>query len=456
MTNAPPAASAGDFPGPAGATRSDDGSRLATDGQLAEPGPEHRPDSVGKPATAESPHFVTVVGIGADGWAGLSAANRNAIQTAEIVLAGHRQQTLLPDQPGQERRRWPTPLLPSLDALLGEYAGRDVVVVAAGDPLESGVGSTLVATLGAERVRVLPALSPVALARARMGWAAETVETVTVDGRDAHGVLAALAPGVRLIVLSADGETPRIVAGLLTAAGYGASPVTVFSDLGSDRESLASYRARDWPSTRMPALNLICLLGESDGRTVLPRVGGLPDEIFEHDGQLTCRDVRAAVLARLIPVPGQLLWDVGAGAGSVAIEWARTNPRCRAVAVEKEYSQVERIRRNATALGVPSLEVVRGAAPHALTGLPRPDAVFVGGGATVPGLLDSCWDALNPGGRLVVHGVTLETEALLLQQFQERGGELIRLSVDRAEPVGAFTGWNPSRPVVQWSITKGS
>ena len=398
---------------------------------------------------------VTVVGIGADGWDGLGEAAREMIRQAPLVIGGHRQQTLLPDIPGQDRRRWPTPLLPSLQALLEEYRGRPILVVASGDPLLSGIGSTLVTMLGAAAVRIVPAVSSETLARARMGWSAESTDVITTVGRDAHAVLARLSPGRRLVVLSADEHTPSQVAGLLVGAEYGSSAMTVLGNLGSVDETSDTGAAVDWVDAEAPRLNVICLdLQAEVGARLLPAVPGLPDDAFDHDGQLTKRDLRASALSRLAPVPGQRLWDVGAGAGSVAIEWARTDPRCRAVAVERDADRADRIGRNAQRLGVPAVQVVRGSAPAALTGLPSPDAVFVGGGAGVPGVVDTCWAALGFGGRLVVHAVTIETEALLLQQFQARGGELVRLSVERAEPLGSFTGWTPARAITQWSITK--
>ncbi|SDO24554.1 precorrin-6Y C5,15-methyltransferase (decarboxylating) [Nakamurella panacisegetis] len=406
--------------------------------------------------TPVPPARVTVIGIGADGWDGLGPAARDAITAAPLVIGGHRHQTMLPDIPGQDRRRWPTPMLPSLSALLDEYAGREIVVVASGDPMVSGVGSTLVARLGAENVTVVPAVSSVALARAAMGWPAESVDVVTVVGRDPAAVLARVGPGRRLIVLSADENTPSQVASLLVGAGYGASGMTVLGELGGPAESRIEGTARAWAAVS-PRLNLICLSLVSDpGTVLLAGVPGLPDEAFEHDGQLTKRDVRASAMARLAPVPGQLLWDVGAGAGSVAVEWARTDPRCAAIAIERDAGRAERIGRNASSLGVPGVRVVVGGAPDALHGLPEPDAVFVGGGATTPGVLDTCWAALRPGGRLVVHAVTLETEAALFERYKALGGELVRLSVERAAPVGTFTGWTPSRAVTQWSITRAS
>ncbi len=407
-----------------------------------------------EPADLRQPR-VTVVGIGADGWAGLGQAARSLIEHAPLVIAGHRQQTLLPDIPGQDRRRWPTPMLPSLSALLDEYRGREFLVVASGDPLVSGVGTTLVDLLGSANVTIVPAVSSVALARATMGWSAESTDVVTVVGRNPRSVLARLTPGRRLIVLSSDQHTPGLVANLLAGAGYGPSRMTVLGDLGTPDESRVDGTAAQWTGTDLPRLNLICLDVLPDRDTVpLSAVAGLPDDAFEHDGQLTKRDLRASALARLSPNPGQLLWDVGAGAGSVAIEWMRGDPRCRAVAVERDPERAARIARNADILGVPTLLVVNGSAPGALGDLPAPDAIFIGGGATAPRLIEICWAALAPGGRLVVHAVTMETESRLLENFRSLGGELVRLSVETAAPIGTFTGWKPARAVTQWAISK--
>lgn len=396
-----------------------------------------------------------MVGIGADGWEGLSRTSRAAIGSAQVVLGGPRQLSLVPVIPGQERRPWPSPLLPSLPGLMAGLSDKSVSVLASGDPLLSGIGSTLVDLLGADRVRVLPAVSSVTHAAARMGWPAESFEVVSVVGRNPAAALRSLSPGRRLIVLSSDESTPAILADLLTRAGYGPSAVTVLCDLGSAKEARLDAVAVTFPATQVPRLNLVCIVCVAKtSTTVLPNIAGLPDDVFESDGQLTKRDARAAALARLVPVPGQLLWDVGAGAGSVAIEWARADPRCRAIAIERDPMRAARIGRNAQTLGVPGVTVVTGSAPGVLDGLPAPDAVFVGGGAVTAGLLEACLRAIPPGGRVVVHAVTLETETLLVDWHQRLGGELIRLSVERVEPIGSFRGWSPARPIVQWSIVK--
>lgn len=398
---------------------------------------------------------VVVVGVGADGWAGLSNATREAIESAQVVVGAPRQLALLPASADQLRRSWPRPLLPGLPALFQELQGRSVTVLASGDPLLFGIGGTLVTLLGAAGVRVLPAVSSVTLAGARMGWPADSFDVVTVVGRDPASALRLLSPGRRLVVLSADESSPALLAERLTLAGYGPSALTVLSDLGSATEARIDAVAAGFPEVEVARLNLVCVQCSPAGSTMLlPAIGGLPDYAFEHDGQITKRDARASALARLAPVPGQLMWDVGAGAGSVAIEWARTDPRCSAIAVERDPSRAKRIARNASNLGVPSISVLTGVAPELLGGLPAPDAVFVGGGASTPGVLETCWRALPVGGRIVVHAVTLQTERLLIDWHTQVGGELIRLSVERVEPIGSFTGWAPARSVVQWSTVK--
>ncbi len=394
---------------------------------------------------------LTVIGIGADGWAGLAEPARALLHDADVVLGAPRQLDLLPPIAGQRRAPWPSPLRDALPGFIDSQATGRVVALASGDPMVSGIGTTLIDLLGADRVTVLPHVSSPALARARLGWSAQSTAVISVVGRDVHAVLRELAPGRRVLVLSSDENTPGELAALLAARGYGASRMVVLGDLGGGAET----RVETTPATfggPAPRLNIVAL--ELSGPLETAWATGLPDELFEHDGQLTKRDLRAAALARLLPVPGQLLWDVGAGAGSVGIEWMRAHPTCRAVAVEADPARAERIGRNARALGVPALQVVPGSAPGALAGLPAPDAVFIGGGATRPGVLEACLAVLAAAGRLVVHGVTVETETLLGRCHAEHGGELTRIHVERAAPVGSFTGWTPGRAVTQWAFTK--
>jgi precorrin-6Y C5,15-methyltransferase (decarboxylating) len=397
-----------------------------------------------------SGHPVVVIGVSGDGWTGLTADARRRVEEAATVIGGHRHLGMLPEVPGQRRERWPTPLREALPGFLTGLGEGPVVALASGDPMVSGIGTTLVELLGAERVRIEPAVSSVALARARLGWSAEGSALVSVVGRDPRLVLRELAPGRRILVLSSDETTPGVVARLLTSAGYGRSRLSVLGDLGTSIETRSDGIAEDWapPSPRLNIVAIECIGGQVAGWTP-----GLPDDAFEHDGQLTRRDVRASALARLAPVPGEHLWDVGAGAGSIGIEWMRTHPTCTTTAVEADPDRAERIRRNAAGLGVPDLRVVTGRAPEALRDLRPPDAIFVGGGATRPGVVETCLAALRPGGRLVVHGVTLETEQLLASLYREHRGELTRLSVESAAPIGTFTGWTPARAVTQWALT---
>jgi precorrin-6B C5,15-methyltransferase / cobalt-precorrin-6B C5,C15-methyltransferase len=398
---------------------------------------------------------VVVVGIGADGWDGLSPRARRAVEDADVLRGSARQLALVPDDVPAERVPWPSPMAPALAGLLTDHPGRRVVVLASGDPMLSGVGSSLVRLHGAGAVEVLPHPSSVTLACARLGWAVEETQVVTLVGRPVELVVPHATPGRRLLVLGSDGGTPAQVARLLAGHGYGASRLVALAQLGGPAERAYTGTAAGWPHAGTDPLVVTAVEVVADpGTLVLPTVPGLPDAAFEDDGQLTKREVRAVTLSRLAPVPGHLLWDVGGGAGSIGIEWMRTAPSCRAVAVEARADRAERIRRNAVRLGVPGLEVVEGRAPGVLAGLPAPDAVFVGGGATAQGLLEACWAALPAGGRLVANAVTVESEAVLATWFAGVGGDLVRLAVQRAEPVGGFTGWRSAMPVTIWAVVK--
>ncbi|MFH8625773.1 precorrin-6y C5,15-methyltransferase (decarboxylating) subunit CbiE [Streptomyces vietnamensis] len=403
---------------------------------------------------------VSVVGIGADGWDGLPESSRRVLRAAEVLIGAPRQLGLLPaaDCPG-ERITWPSPLRPAVPGLLAAHEGRAIAVLASGDPSFHGIARTLAESgaAGADRLRVHPHPSSVSYACARLGWPLEAVETVSLVARPLAALSAALHDGRRLLVLSEGADTAARVADLLRTTGWGGTRIRVLEQLGGPAERLLDGTAADWPHERTDALNVLALDCVRDPDALrLGTVPGLPDEAYEHDGQLTKRYVRAATLAALAPAPGELLWDVGGGSGSIGVEWMRSHRSCRAIAVEKSPERAARITRNADALGVPGLRIVTGPAPASLTGLPTPDAIFIGGGLTAPGLLDTCWDALPPGGRLVANTVTLESEALLARWYGRHGGELIRLAVATAVPVGGFTGWRQAMPVTQWSVTKGS
>jgi precorrin-6Y C5,15-methyltransferase (decarboxylating) len=383
---------------------------------------------------------VTVVGIGADGWDGLGASARAAVQSAEVLLGSARQLSLVPSSVRASRVAWPSPMMPAVPGLLATYAGRDVCVLASGDPMLYGIGSRVAADL------VIPHVSSVSLACARLGWAVEDVHVV----RQIPTLGAVVHPGRRLLVLSADASSPGLVASTLVAQGYGSSVLTVLSQLGGPAETVVTGVASGFDSV-VDGLNVVAV--ECRGTALVPNVPGLPDSAYSHDGQLTKREVRAVTVSRLMPIPGQLLWDVGAGAGSVAIEWCRTHPSCRAYAVEQSPERAARISRNASELGVPAVSVVVGRAPDVLD-LPAPDAVFIGGGVTVPGMVERCWSALRPGGRLVVNAVTVESEVVVARWHAELGGDLVRIAISRGSPVGGFTGWRPMMPVTTWAVTK--
>ncbi|MER5768056.1 precorrin-6y C5,15-methyltransferase (decarboxylating) subunit CbiE [Streptomyces sp. NPDC001985] len=406
------------------------------------------------PAPPAAP-AVTVVGIGADGWAGLPDASRAALTGAQVLIGGARQLALLPAGCAGERVPWPSPLRPAVPALLAAHAGRGIAVLASGDPMHHGIGRALSEILGPGALRVLPHPSSVSLAAARLGWPLEETTTVSLVGRPAARLAAALHDGRRLLVLSAGADTPALVAARLVSDGFGPSRMRVLEQLGGPAERISEGTAEEWPHPPGDPLNLVAVeCRRAPDALRLGAVPGLPDAAFAHDGQLTKRHVRAATLGALAPAPGELLWDIGGGSGSIAVEWMRTHPSCRAVSVERDPARAARITANADRLGVPGLRVVTGAAPAATAGLPVPDAVFIGGGLTAPGLLDTCWEALPPGGRLVANTVTLESEALLADRYRRYGGELVRLAVAHAVPVGGFTGWRQAMPVTQWAVVK--
>ena len=392
---------------------------------------------------------ITVVGIGEDGLDGLTPKARGLIDEAEVLVGGERHLSKVP-LGGEQRIDWDGDFDAAFDKI-EKMKDRRVVVLASGDPLHYGVGANIVRRFGADQVNVIPAPGAFSLVAADLGWPLADVKCLTVHGRALEAVTLYLTPGRRLLVLSWDGETPEKLAGLLTARGFGPSRITVLGNLGGDDETRTEGTAEKWTGETVPDLNTIaveCVAG--DGADVLSRVPGLPDDAFEHDGLITKSEVRAATLARLMPLPGQTLWDVGAGSGAVAIEWLRAEPSAKAFAVERDPKRAAVIARNAANLGVPELKIVEGEAPGILSGIETvPDAVFVGGGVSVPGLLEACWDALSPGGRLVANGVTLEAEQRLLFFQNEFGGDLTRMAVSRAAPVGPVGRLQTFQPLKQ-------
>ena len=398
--------------------------------------------------------WLTVVGIGEDGLDGLGAGARAAVDAAETLVGGARHLAMVPPD-GRERIEWPRPFSVLPEALRAR-AGRRVCVLATGDPFCYGAGTPLARHFAPDEMRVHPAPSAFSLACARLGWSLPDVDTLTLHGRPPATFRAAIAPRARILVLSHDARTPEGVAGMLRDTGYGESRVVVLEHLEGADERVRATTARDFALDDVRDFNTVAVeCASAPDAPILPRTPGLPDGAFEHDGQLTKRAVRAAALAALAPFPGQLLWDVGAGCGSVGIEWMRAARGARTVAIEGDARRVGFIERNAERLGTPGLRVVRGEAPGALADLDGPpDAVFAGGGLSSPGLLDACWDALSTGGRLVAHAVSLEGERILFDAHADFGGELTRIAVSHAAPLGRYHAFRPAYPVTELAARK--
>ena len=404
--------------------------------------------------TAASFRWLSIVGIGEDGIDGLSTAARELVQRAEIVFGGRRHLALAAPLIRGAARPWPSPFEGAVKEVL-EHRGRAVCVLASGDPYLYGIGSLLARHVDPREVQALPAPSAFSLAAARLCWALADTAQLSLHARALDLVRPHLQPGARVLALTSDGQAPAALARLLTSAGFGASRLTVLEALGGPRERIRSTSAAQLDLDCIDDLNVVAIeVAAHPTARVIARAVGLSDALFEHDGQITKREIRAITLSSLAPRRGELLWDIGAGAGSVAIEWMLADASLRAIAVERNAERTARIKRNATAFGVPGLVVIEGAAPAVLENLEPPDAIFIGGGAGDPGVLDRCVLALRSGGRLVVNAVTLETESLVLEWRTSLGGELIQIAVAHAGPLGSKSGWRPAMPVTQWVWVK--
>ena len=403
---------------------------------------------------ADPGRWLTILGIGEDGVDGLSAAAKALLSEATLVVGGARHLALAGALIRGDTLAWPSPMT---DALLALVARRPqpTLVLASGDPFWFGIGATIARLLPASEYACLPVASSISLACASLGWSLQQVTTLSLCGRPLETLLPVLQPGARLLVLCADAGTPAAVAGLLRARGFGGSVLHVMQALGGPRAQIASQRADQALPAAIDPLNLlgIELVADADAR-VIPLGSGLDDALFEHDGQLTRREIRALTLSALAPRQGELLWDIGCGSGSISIEWMRQHPANRAVAIEQDAARAARAGRNALALGLPGLDVRQGAAPAILDGLPTPDAVFIGGGATIPGVPEAARAALRPGGRLVANAVTIETEAVLLALQAAHGGSLTRIGIDRLDRVGSMHALRPAMRITQWSWTR--
>jgi precorrin-6Y C5,15-methyltransferase (decarboxylating) len=400
------------------------------------------------PEPASARRWLSIVGIGEDGAEGLSPIARGLIAGAEIVFGGARHLELAHQLICGEARPWPSPF--SVQEVL-IARGRQVCVLASGDPFFYGVGSALAAHVPADEIMVVPAASAFSLAAARLGWALPDVALVSLHGRALDRIRPHLHQGARALALTSDGESPAALAKLLADAGFGNSRLTVLEALGGPRERVRSVTASGFNLTDIAALNIVAVqVTASPGARIIPYAAGIADDLFEHDGQITKREIRAVTLSSLAPQNSELLWDIGAGSGSVGIEWMLAHPSLRAIAIEARADRAARIRRNAATLGVPELNIVEGSAPGALAGLVSPDAIFIGGGATEDGVLDAAIAALRTGGRLVVNAVTLDTEATLISRHGAFGGTLTRIALSRADQLGDKIGWRPALPVTQW------
>jgi len=389
--------------------------------------------------------WLTIIGIGEDGLAGLSEASRKALQAAETVFGGERHLALA--DVGSRGRAWPVPFDASV---VLKCCGRPTVVLASGDPFWHGAGAGLAEKLGGDEWIAHPAPSTFSLAAARLGWRLEATACLGLHAAPFERLVPHLAPGARIICLMRDAKAADDLAKWLTERGWGASLVWTLAALGGPREYIDQHRADLFAEE--VAGNLLAVAVQAWGGQGIPRSSGLSDDLFVHDGQITKRPVRALALSALAPRAGERLWDIGAGSGSISVEWALCGGS--AIAIEARENRAANIRSNAAAFGLAHrITVVTGRAPEALATLDAPDAVFIGGGLD-SAMFDSIWSRLSPGARLVAHSVTLETEALLGELHQRHGGELMRVEIAHTAPLGRYRSWEAARPVVQWSAIR--
>jgi len=395
--------------------------------------------------------WLHVVGIGEDGLDGLTPATRAVVEAAEVIVGGERHHDLATN-PQAEKIAWPSPF----DALierLESLRGKRVVVLASGDPLWYSVGAKIGRTIPPAEIIYHPQVGAFQLAAARMGWSMADLETLTVHGRPVEQMIAFIQPDQRLLILTTGEETPAQIARFLTERGFGKSRMTVLANMGGEREQRFDGVADSWQQVVPPFNTLAVECIAAPDAALLPRVPGLADNLFQHDGTMTKQEVRAVTVAKLMPMRGALLWDIGTGCGSIAVEWMRAARYARAIGIEPRAERRAMAAANALALGVPKLELIEGKVPAALEGLPAPDAIFIGGGLSRK-TFEVAWEALRPLGRLVANAVTLESEAILVALQKRHGGDLIKITINRAEDLGKMSGWKPLRPVTQWSLIK--
>ncbi len=410
--------------------------------------------STDQSAGSTTSKWLSVIGIGEDGIAGLGEQAKTHIAAARIVFGGKRHLDLARPLIKGDARQWPAPFDSAMKAVLAHH-GSPVCVLASGDPFMHGVGATLARHVSPAEMCVIPHASAFSLAAARLGWALQDIDTVSLHGRELGYIRPLLHPGRRIIALTSDENGPRQLAGLMAGSGFGGSRFIVLEALGGEHEKAHHSTATAFDLPAVNPLNIVAIeVKAGPDAAIIPLAPGISDDMFDHDGQITKREIRALTLSALAPRRGERLWDIGAGSGSVSIEWMLRHPSMQAIAIEQDSKRADRIKINAARFGVPSLNVVEGKAPQALEGLPAPDAIFIGGGGSKDGIIDAAIAGLRNGGRLVANAITLEMEAVLLDCHVRLGGELTKFSVSRAEPVGSMSGWRPAMPVTQWRWTK--
>jgi precorrin-6Y C5,15-methyltransferase (decarboxylating) len=397
--------------------------------------------------------WLSIVGMGEDGYEGLSARAKFLIEQADVIVGAERLLALTP-QTSATREEWPQPFS-AVVTQIRRLRGRQAVLLATGDPSNYGVARKILEFIPFSEVEIVPHISAFSLAAARLGWSLPDCDTLTLHGRPAAQLEAFIQPGVRLIALTENGATIAEVARRLVARKFGQSRITVLENMGGPREKQSSFIVKDYGGAPYSDLNTIGVECIADlGAAILPRVPGLPDDAYVHDGQLTKREVRAATLSALAPTPDALLWDVGAGCGSIAIEWMRAARGAGAIAIERDENRLAMIAENADRLGAPRIKIIKGEAPAALNGLENPDAVFIGGGMGDPGVFETSWEALKSGGRMVGNVVTLEGELHVIDLQEKYGGDLVRIDVSILSKVGNLRALKPRMSVLQWRAIK--
>ncbi len=397
--------------------------------------------------------WLTIIGMGEDGIAGLSASAVQALQNAEVVIGAKRLLAFLPKL-SAEFHEWPQPFSAVVDRIK-PLKGRRTVVLATGDPMNFGAARKLLELVPIAETTIIPHLSAFSLAAAKLGWSLPDCDTLTIHGRPAANLEAFIQPNAKLLVLTEDETSIAVICQRLIDRGFENSAVTVLENLGGPREALTYFAANANPVKPWSPLNTVAIhCIASPGAKVWSRVAGLPDDAFQHDGQLTKREVRAATLAALAPTPGQLLWDVGAGCGSVSIEWMRSTRGCEAIAIEPHAERRAMIAINADQLGTPRLRVIAASAPEAFDNLPTPNAVFIGGGISGAGVFETSWAKLKSGGRIVANVVTIEGEMHLYDLQEKFGGELVKIDVSHLTHVGPYRALKPRMSVLQWRAQK--